>query len=297
MEADDMAEGSDPDSDLEPEAAFALIGQEMRFAILRALWDAGDKGLTFSELREAVGNPDAGNFNYHLRRLLGPFVVKHETDGSPTYELTVAAGYVMGSIESGGYHRTERVGPVGIDGTCPDCGGGIEAVYEDDLACVRCLECDVRMFDFPLPAGAVAAYDPPDLPDLLDRWVRTTVRRVRANICPVCSGRLSGHLTDEDSDHPAKDITARYTCQQCARTVNGTVSAWLVEHPAVVQFWMNHAVDPLEHPLWSEMWRTSTDVRRLETDPLRVGVQFTLDGETLELVVDETVQVAEVRRP
>lgn len=282
---------------LAPEAAFALVGHEMRFGILQALWDAGDERLTFSELRAAVGNPDAGNFNYHLRKLLGPFVHKHDDEDSSEYELTVAAGRVMGAIESGGYHRDGQVGPVPVDGTCPGSHDALEAVYGDDLARIHCLECDLQMFSFPLPAGAVAAYDPIDLPDLLDRWVRATVRQVRADICPVCSGRLDGHLEDCDPDAPAEQIAARYTCRQCARTVNGTVTSWLVEHPAVVQFAMNHGVDPREWPLWSDGWRSSTGARRLDTEPLRVGVQFSLDGETLELVVGEAVEVIDVRAP
>lgn len=279
---------------LAPEAAFALVGHETRFDILQALWDAGDERVTFSELRAAVGNPDAGNFNYHLRKLLGPFVNKRDDGDSPTYELTVAAGRVMGAIESGGYHRDGRVGPVPVDGTCPESHDTLEAVYEDDLARIHCLECDLQMFNFPLPAGAVAPYAPIDLPDLLDRWVRATVRQVRADICPVCSGRIDGRLDDCDPNTPAEQIVACYTCRQCARSINGTAASWLVEHPAVVQFAMNHGVDPREWPLWSDSWRTHTDVRRLESDPLRLGVRFGLDDEAVELVVDDSVAVVEV---
>jgi hypothetical protein len=153
------------------------------------------------------------------------------------------------------------------------------------------------MFTFPLPAGAVAAYDPTELPDLLDRWARATVRQVQADICPICSGRLDGHLDYSDPDAPVEQIEACYTCRQCARTITGMVTLWLVEHPAVVQFAMNHGLDPREWPLWAVGWRTSIGARRLDADPLRLGVQFTLDDETVELVVDESVKVVEVHRP
>jgi hypothetical protein len=294
-----MAADDGTGADLEPQDAFALVAHETRFDILRALWEAGDEALTFSQLRTAVGSPDAGNFNYHLKRLLGPFVNRDERENgdSAAYDLTVAGGRVMGAIESGGYHRTDAVGPVDVDGSCSACDGDIEAVYGDGLARVVCLECDAQLLAVPLPAAAVATYDAADLPDLLDRWVRKTNREVRAGICPVCSGRLDGHLADEDGDPPADHVTASYTCRQCGRTVTGSVSSWLLEHPALVQFAMNHGVDPREWSLWSDEWRASVDVARLETDPLRIGVRFALDGDTLELVVDEAVEVVDVRRP
>jgi hypothetical protein len=297
MAVDDRA-----DTDLEPQDAFALVAHELRFDILQALWNAGDEPLSFSELRAAVGRPDGGNFNYHLDRLLGPFVTRHEgSDGdgtSPGYGLTVAARNVMGAIESGGYHRTARLDPVGVEGTCPACGGGMEAVYEGNLARVRCLDCDAQMLTLPLPAGAVAAYDPADLPDLLDRWVRKTTRSVRANICPVCSGRLDGRLIDVDGpDRPAEHGMASYTCRGCDQALVAPLPSLLVEHPALVQFAMNCGVDPRDWQVWSGAWRRGIDVERLQTDPLRVAVRVTVDGETLELVVDEHLAVVDTRRP
>jgi hypothetical protein len=292
-----MAVDDDTGDDLKPKEAFALVAHETRFNILRGLWDASDDTLTFSELRTAVGNPDAGNFNYHLKRLLGRFVNKNQREegDSATYELTVAGGRVMGAIESGGYHQTDRVGPVKVDGSCAGCKGDIEAVYEDDLARVVCHECDAEMLTFPLPAAAVETYDAADLPDLLDRWVRKTNREIRAEICPLCSGRLDGHLVLEDPDLPAERVGASYTCRQCDRTINGTVSAWLDEHPALVQMMMNQGVDPRDCPPWSDKWRERIEEERLETDPPRVVVRYTIDDETLELVVDETVKVVDIR--
>jgi DNA-directed RNA polymerase subunit RPC12/RpoP len=148
-----------------------------------------------------------------------------------------------------------------------------------------------------LPAAAVATYDAADLPDLMDRWVRKTTRAIRAEICPYCSGRLDGRLVTTDTDRPSEHVTAPYTCRQCGQTVNGTVSWWLLEHPAVVQFMMNRGVDPREWTPWSEEWRAAADRDRSGTDPPQVAVRVTLDGDTLELVVDESVEVVNIRQP
>ncbi|WP_267643939.1 winged helix-turn-helix domain-containing protein [Haloarchaeobius amylolyticus] len=276
--------------EMAPEEAFALVGHEMRFAILRALWDAGEESLSFSELRTAVGNPDAGNFNYHLRKLLGPFVQKLESEDGG-YELTVAAGYVMGAIESGGYHRSESVGPVRVDATCPECEGVVEAQYEDDKGRVACVDCDHRMFNAPMPPGAVAPTDADGLAELFNRWIRAVVRRVSAHICPVCAGRVNGRLVLDD-----ENPVGEFRCEQCDRTVTAGIAAWLIEHPALVQFSMNHEVDPRKAPLWSTHWQQAVETVVVETEPPLAVVSITIDGDTLEIVVDDTMTVVETRR-
>lgn len=51
--------------------AFQRMGNDMRLAILVALWEevgpfAEDNAVSFSTLRSRVGAPDSGQFNYHL---------------------------------------------------------------------------------------------------------------------------------------------------------------------------------------------------------------------------------------
>ena len=59
--------------DADPTDALAMLGDETRIAILRALADA-DEPLPFSELRKRAGVEDAGRFNYHLSKLREYFV-------------------------------------------------------------------------------------------------------------------------------------------------------------------------------------------------------------------------------
>jgi hypothetical protein len=81
-----MSEGQIVEA-IDPESAFAALADDLRIEILRALWCADDHEATFSELRAAVGNPDSGQFNYHLGQLTEQFVTKtHEG-----YRLTLAA--------------------------------------------------------------------------------------------------------------------------------------------------------------------------------------------------------------
>lgn len=66
-----------------PWEVFAVLGDEDRFRILRALWHAQGP-VPFSTLHDRVGIRDSSRFNYHLDRLTGTFVAERE-DG---YDLT-----------------------------------------------------------------------------------------------------------------------------------------------------------------------------------------------------------------
>lgn len=56
------------DVSLPSTATLELLTNDTRRNILTTLW-AADTPLTFTTIREHVGTPDSGRFNYHLQRL------------------------------------------------------------------------------------------------------------------------------------------------------------------------------------------------------------------------------------
>lgn len=82
---------------LSPDDAFQLLGDEMRTAILRAVWESPEDAVSFSTIRERAGSPDSGKFNYHLNRLSGHFLSRGE-DG---YRLTQAGREVVRAVMAG----------------------------------------------------------------------------------------------------------------------------------------------------------------------------------------------------
>jgi DNA-binding transcriptional ArsR family regulator len=58
-----------------PTEAFALLSNETRVDVLRALADT-EEALRFAQLRRRVGLRDGGVFTYHLEKLRGTFVEK-----------------------------------------------------------------------------------------------------------------------------------------------------------------------------------------------------------------------------
>jgi DNA-binding transcriptional ArsR family regulator len=103
----------DDSETLSPDAAFATLGSETRFAVLRALAEADD-AVSFSALRDRVGMADSGQFNYHLDRLVGHFVERAD-DG---YRLAPAGERVAEAVLSGAVTERPRLprhaaGPAG----------------------------------------------------------------------------------------------------------------------------------------------------------------------------------------
>ncbi|WP_135821982.1 winged helix-turn-helix domain-containing protein [Halostella litorea] len=277
---------TDDDAARSPEAAFSLLSNETRFAILRALYDADDRSLSFSELRERTGVRDSGQFNYHLGKLVGVFVGEVD-DG---YALRYAGRRVIGAVLSGAYTRELTVDPVPVDGRCFDCGGGLEATYRDERARIGCRDCGLSVTEFGVPPGLVEGYDREELPYAFDRWIRTQMSQFFAGFCPRCLGRMRTTVDDEpDDDLGLPGLT--HACDRCTFSSVSVVGSAVIDHPAVVAFHHDHGVDLRETPLWELDWLISDRHELLSTDPSRVRVVVPLDDETLLVDVDADATV------
>ncbi|UVE50707.1 winged helix-turn-helix domain-containing protein [Haloferax larsenii] len=278
------------------ESAFSLLADETRLAIVRALANATDTPLTFSELRERVGTIDSGRFNYHLGKLTGRFVEKTD-DG---YELRLAGQLVFGAILAGSYSRGDDVGPIPLDPPCPMCGGDIEATYADERITVQCTECDKPLVDVGIPPGVFEGYDIEELPAVADRYTRTLFSQARAGFCITCRGTFEGRLVrsgdDSRNDVIFDDVHAAYSCDRCNDELVTGVGMVYLDHPAVVSFYYDHDIDLSQPHLWGTAWRTMPDIETVSDDPLRAEVTFEVDDDTLTLRIDEDLNVLDVAR-
>ncbi|MFC4357615.1 winged helix-turn-helix domain-containing protein [Halobium salinum] len=278
---------------LTPDAAFALLGDETRIAILRALFENPYEPLSFSELRERVGTRDSGRFNYHLGKLVGQFVRKTD-DG---YELTLAGWAVLGGVLSGTYTDSGYTEPVPYEEPCPACGGHVLATYADERMRVVCTDCDEQFSSAGVPPGALEGYDRDELPLAFERYMNSLVAQARNGVCISCAGRLEPTLRLDLHDLPVDDDEAPlvvYECHRCPELVTVSVGNALLDHPVVVAFHHERGVDLRRVPSWTLGWTRREPVVESD-DPVRVRVAVDVNGDsdTLELVVDEHLRVVE----
>lgn len=193
-----------------PGEAFGLLSNDLRVGIVQALGEAGEP-VSFSDLREAVGERDSGKFNYHLGELVGHFVTKDDEG----YSLSFAGNHVYGAIRSGAYTADASLDPFEFEGPCPLCGSdALVAEYADKQATLYCPDCEEWRNEFSFPPAALDQYARKDLPHVFYRWMRATVTRVLQGFCANCGGRVDGRLERAPTDGPMP-IRALFECGRC----------------------------------------------------------------------------------
>ncbi|WP_436932352.1 winged helix-turn-helix domain-containing protein [Halosimplex halobium] len=309
-DAADDAEGADGagDAGVAPTAVFELLADETRLAIVREL--AGVRranwqwaGLSFADLRRAVGAGDAGNFSYHLEKLRGPLVVK---DGGEYY-LRNRGMELVGALESGRYTGPgERLRePTDYDCPYPDCDRALRAVYDDQYFRLRCPDHHVFNGTAVPPAAADhLAVDELVAVTMLD--LREQVKRARAGVCPNCWGPMAARLPSENPTLPSMSdagagvpddaLLATFACDRCDTAFDLPPGACVVDHPAVVAFHHDHGEDIRHRPYVALPFCGLGRADLESTDPVRVRVDVRLDDDTLYLWLDGETNVVAYER-
>lgn len=275
-----------------PEDAFALLSDETRIAIIRALGATPDESLSFSTLRERANVTDSGQFNYHLRKLIGSFVRQTDED---EYELTYAGTRVIGAIFSGTFNQRGTPTSFEFDATCAVCGSSLEAQYEHERVTIACPTCDDQISSFGFPPGAFENRTREELPQAFDGWIRAYLSTVRRSFCLNCTGRIHGSITDE-SEYLLEDqeVGIEHVCERCDERSTSSIGAYLLSHPEVVAFHHDHGIDLNETPFWELPWLREKNATVLSSDPWCVRLALELDGDRLELEIEKDLSASVV---
>ncbi|SFR46450.1 winged helix-turn-helix domain-containing protein [Halogeometricum limi] len=285
-----------------PATAFSLLGSETRLRILSALWESAPAPMTFSKLQVRVGVRDAGQFAYHLNKLVGPYV--HKSDEG--YGIRMAGVNVVWAMLSGemtDHPDTERFE---VEGGCSRCGGSLEARYEDELLAIECTRCAhlAALAPFPPPGFADRTHE--EVLDAFERRLRSAFEQMAHGSCPRCACHGSVTLPTSASDRPSgrssleplteNDAFAVFRCAHCGFWGEEDIGCLLTHHAVVKSFFRDHGVDFDELPSWSrsQYLECETDVR--STDPLSVRVRFFAGDESLVVTADETLSLESVER-
>ncbi|ESP89229.1 DUF7351 domain-containing protein [Candidatus Halobonum tyrrellensis] len=227
-------------ADLDPVSMFSLLGDETRLAVLQALYDetrgrgTGRGAVAYSTLREAVGEPDSGRFNYHLTQLTGHFVEKLRGG----YALRAPGREVVRVLRAGTLTQSPRVDPVGTGRVCPRCGGQVRLSYANEHVFVHCADCvgllefdyvpDGTLLAVSFPPAGANARDPSTLLAPATLGYERRLQTMTDGLCPDCGGvatpsvrrcechRQTGSTTC-DRCHTGFEALVELSCETCER--------------------------------------------------------------------------------
>jgi hypothetical protein len=280
------------DGDIPPHEAFSLLTDPNRLDIIRVIAESTAQTLPFNELYRRSDFDDSGQFNYHLDKLVGPFLQK-TADG---YELRHAAAIAYRLAVSGFFSDRGEAELTTVDVACVECGADqLVAVYEGDRFWVRCGECERRAAVAPFPPQALAYYDPDHTPAAFDRYTMGTMLRAADNVCPWCGSPLSAALESADEGWPGVEWVIRRACDHCHGWIYTRLYGLLRFHPAVISFYYERGVDILGSNLWraealmSEQVTVDTDA-----DSWTAVVTLRAEGDTLTLGLADDLSVSTV---
>jgi len=319
--------GTDDSTRLSPEEAFAVLANETRFAIVRALWERyelfemtnvvefadlyeEDTAVPFSTLYESVGYGDTGNFNYHLEQLVDHFVRRTDTG----YELTEAGFEIARAVVAGTVRELPAIESTAIDEGCVRCDGTVIIDYDNHHVVASCSRCsgiwhdetgeDGVLFTLPFPPRGLTDRTAEEAFHATIAYNFHRIESFIAGICPDCSGVVETSL-DVCTDHEFDDrggcpdcfrqhqFEVAEVCRSCKSIARGPLTIAILCHPTVRSFY--HASDAaFPFASWESFRRAQTiEEELLETDPLRIRLTVPCGDDRLRLDLDETLDVVE----
>jgi hypothetical protein len=309
---------------LSPDDAFAVLGNDTRMDILRALGETEDS-LSFSELRGRVGIRDSGQFNYHLDQLEGHFVSKTDDE----YELSQRGDRVIQAVLSGAVTQAPTVEPTEIDALCYHCNGEIMVDYQEESVGIFCRECSgnfepsrEQLADRlgseelaenvgviggnPLPPAGVLDRSPSEMLQAATAWGHMQMYYGWAGICGRCSAPMDQSV-DVCETHDANDgvceacggrqaVIHVSECTNCTNSGRALFSLRVFGHIDFLHFVTGHGLNPIapESPL--EFWGNFTPYEEeiISTDPFKARFTFTIGEDAITMTVDDDLSVVDV---
>jgi DNA-binding transcriptional ArsR family regulator len=291
-----------------PDDAFAVLGNETRMEILRALGDADDP-LPFSDLHDRVGTRDSGQFNYHLEQLTGHFVRKTD-DG---YALRRAGRRVIEAVLSGALTDDPTLERTRVEEFCERCGAPIEIGWRAGSVELYCTECAGRygqrrgdpasegyLGRLPLPPAGLKDRTPGEILRTAWTWGNLEMLSMASGICPRCSATVEETITvceTHDAEEGLCDACGgryaagiNFTCTNCVFDAGGGFAIALLGHTALLSFVTGHGHNPVSPDSIRQLNGIHGDYEEeiVSVDPFEARFTFRIDGDALVLTVDGT---------
>lgn len=308
-------ETGDSESDiLAPDEAFSVLGNETRIDILQTLGEA-EGPLSFTELRDSVGIRRGGRFTYHLEKVVGHFVEKNDAG----YELLRPGERVVEAVLSGAVTQTPVVEQTQIDQACQLCGAPIEVRVGEESIKTFCTKCGGMWSgsgSMPegylgrklLPPAGVDGRTPTELYEVAWTWTNLELFALASDICPRCAAQLvvgKSVCPDHDGDDGlCATCDNRYAvrvevgCSNCIFRLNASLPSYLISNTDLMDFLTTHGLNPVSPDSPADVQRVVSDFEEeiRSVEPLDARITFTVEHETLTLMVDDDLCVRETQR-
>jgi uncharacterized protein with PIN domain len=280
------------------EEAISILGEQTRMEIIVELGKAWDEHhhqqqkLRFSELMNAVGLSDSGQFNYHLDKLIGSFVAKSD-DGYwlPNPGMKLYRLIVSGTVTERGMRED-----IDVD-DCPSCGGTVRATYRDDNALVfSCDDCTTGYAVIPFSPRGFTNRTDDDALQAAFRSFYSELRLARQGICPACDGDVETKLVDELNERldslSVSSVISSLKCSVCNNYYYSDLSSVALTTDEVRRFLIDNGLEPPLVREWHDVTVAADEsVTVVEKDPLRVEITFAVKDEAIEVTFDSDHQV------
>lgn len=284
-------------------AAFELVQNDTRFAVIRELAAAQaaaphSSALRFSTLRNRLGNPDSGTFNYHLTRLQGRFIAKTEEG----YKLTPAGHRLAAAVAAGVYGSGNTLEGERLDEACPVCDADLSVSYGEGALSVRCPNGHGLLNLFPggaLPGRTVSA-----VRSLFDRVTRQQVDLAVEGDCPLCYGQMERSLVDREEGSELRGETVlvgtwgiEAICRRCGAIVSVPVEIALGGHPVVEALLSANGHDPRERHIWGKEPDVKWKHTHSTSQSALLDVTFSVDDDDAGFQIEEGWRVSVTNTP
>lgn len=291
----------DDTDDQTPEDTFALVGNEIRAAILQALGDARSLDgprpvLSFAELRAAIRlDVRSSQFNYHLQQLVGQFV----EDVGDGYRLRPAGTALYRSMRAETFDRDLEIDPFEVGVDCYFCETAVTAQYQTGTFTIQCPGCEHRYFaSTRVPPSGVEDTDA--LLSRIHRHDRHKLLAFTQQICPTCANDLNRRLLSAEeaafSNTERAKVYVFHACDHCKNQDYRTVGESLLYRPEVSCFLADRDLDVMTTPRWElEFAATDSQLTVDSTDPWRLELTLARHGDVRRLTVDGTLDIRECR--
>lgn len=308
---------------LSPDDAFALLGNETRIQILQILGRA-HKPLRFSELFDRLSYDDSSNFVYHLEKLGSHFI--HKTDDG--YILSQAGKRVIKAVLSGAVTEDPVVETTHPEGwSCPYCGTAAKMGYDQERVWTACPACAGTYDESVAPRSPMGPTDhgfigharlPPagierrttrEVMEAAASWGHLDFLAMASGVCSRCAAIVE-HSVDVCETHDGNDgicgrCHSRHAVQlhaRCTNCIHEEVSPFvlgrLVATTELIEFLATHGLNPVSPFRVSSFYRAllNYDEVILSMEPFAARFIFSVDGDELALTVDEDLSVVDVTK-